>query len=147
MAGGASYPEEGDESLITDINVTPLVDIVLVLLIVFMITVPTIVTIELLKEREMSIALPEASEARPLTERVDQIVVNVASSGQVMVGGASHSHEELRALLRKESAAHPGRATVLIRADKRCPWQYVVNVMNLCVSAKIWNYSVTASGE
>ena len=43
MAGGASgYADEAEEGLITDINVTPLVDIVLVLLIVFMITMPTI---------------------------------------------------------------------------------------------------------
>ena len=41
------------------------------------------------------------------------------------------------------SAANPGRATVLIRADKRCQWDFIVAAMNACNKAKIRDYRVT----
>ena len=64
MAGGtSSFADEDDGSSISEINVTPLVDVVLVLLIVFMITMPTIVAIDALNEREIALLLPAASEA------------------------------------------------------------------------------------
>src|SRR3954466_2967974 len=56
MAGGASYQDEDGGGTIADINVTPLVDIVLVLLIVFMITVPSIVN-----NPSIKVELPKAA--------------------------------------------------------------------------------------
>ena len=56
MASSVSYSDEGEDSIISDINVTPLVDIVLVLLIVFMITVPSIVN-----NPSIKVELPKAA--------------------------------------------------------------------------------------
>src|SRR6185503_1755656 len=56
MAGGASYEDDDGGGMIADINVTPLVDITLVLLIVFMITVPSIVN-----NPSIKVELPKAA--------------------------------------------------------------------------------------
>ena len=146
MAGsGSSYADEGDDPLITDINVTPLVDIVLVLLIVFMITMPTIVKMDAIKERELNVVLPQASEAMPLIAKPKETFVNVDVDGNYTVKQKRQSEQDLLKVLEQAQADNPGRATVVIRADKRCPWQFVVNVMNLCNKAKIRDYRVSTA--
>src|SRR5687768_16149869 len=145
MAGGAGYADEGEEGMITDINVTPLVDIVLVLLIVFMITMPTIVVEEAIRERQLSVVLPQASEAMPLTAIPKEVFVTVTADGQYSVGGNMKTEAELFQVLQQAWADNPGRATVIIRADKRSHWQSVVTVMNLCNKANIHDYRVMAA--
>ncbi len=143
MAGSAGgYADEGEDALITDINVTPLVDVVLVLLIVFMITMPTIVRNDALKEREMSVVLPQASEAAPLSAKPKELYVNVDADGHYKVRGKPQSEAELATILAQAQADNPGRAAVKIRADRHCRWQFVVTVMNLCNKAKIRDYQV-----
>jgi biopolymer transport protein ExbD len=145
MAGGAGgYSDEGDEGLISDINVTPLVDIVLVLLIVFMVTVPSIVVQDVIRERELAVVLPQASEAMPLTAKPKEVFVTVDVNGQYSVRGLVQTEAELYQVLQQAWADNPGRATVIIRADKRCHWQAVVTVMNLCNRANIHDYRVMA---
>ena len=53
-AGVTTFPDEAEGATISEINVTPLVDVVLVLLIVFMVTMPTIVAIDAVIERELA---------------------------------------------------------------------------------------------
>jgi biopolymer transport protein ExbD len=141
-ASSSHYSDEESEALISDINVTPLVDIVLVLLIVFMITMPTIVAAEALRERELSVVLPQASEARPLTSKPKEVFVNVDAEGRYIVRQSRLSEQELYQLLKQADADNPGRATVIIRADRRCAWQFVATVMNLCNRANIKDYRV-----
>jgi biopolymer transport protein ExbD len=146
MAGsGSTYSDEGEDALISDINVTPLVDIVLVLLIVFMITMPTIVKMDALKERELNVVLPQASEAMPLIAKPKEVFVNVDADGQYTVKQKKQTEQDLLKLLEQAQADNPGRATVVIRADKRCRWQFVVNVMNLCNKARIRDYRVSTA--
>jgi biopolymer transport protein ExbD len=146
MAGsGGGYADESDEALISDINVTPLVDVVLVLLIVFMITMPMIVRMDTLRERELSVVLPQASEAAPLTSKPKELFVNVDIDGHYSVRKEPQTEDSLLKLLMQAQADNPGRATVKIRADRRCRWQYVVTVMNLCNKAKIRDYQVTTA--
>ena len=47
-------------------------------------------------------------------------------------------------MFKQASANNPGRQTVLIRADKRCVWEHVMAVMNLCNMAKIRDYYVAS---
>ncbi len=139
-ASTSSYADEGDDAMITDINVTPLVDVVLVLLIVFMITVPTMVALDALKERELKVTLPQASEAKPLISKPKELVVNVDAEGHFIVQQAKLTEPDLLRVLEQAHADNPGRATVLIRADKNARWQRVAAVMNLCNKAKIRDY-------
>jgi biopolymer transport protein ExbD len=145
MAASSDFVDDDQEGLITGINVTPLVDIVLVLLIVFMITVPMIVRNDLRNEREQKIALARASQAQPITSQVPTLVVNVEANGRYVVQGQGKSGAELLDFLKQAQADNPGRVAVVIRADKRCPWQFVIDVMNSCNVAGIRDYRVGAS--
>ncbi len=146
MAGStSSYADEGDDAMITDINVTPLVDVVLVLLIVFMITVPTMVALDALKERELKVLLPQASEAKPLIAKPKELVVNIDAEGHFIVQTARMTEPDLLRVLEQAHVDNPGRASVIIRGDKNCRWQRIATVMNLCNKAQIRDYRVSVA--
>ena len=143
MAGSA-YSGEND-AIISEINVTPLVDVVLVLLIVMMITMPTIVGIDMANERELAIALPQAGAAKPLTVKSENVYINIARDGAYTVQATRQSPADIARLLRKLHTDNPGRESVVIRADKATPWQAVVTVIDLCDAARIRGYRVTTA--
>jgi biopolymer transport protein ExbD len=137
VAASSKYSDEADDSLITEINVTPLVDVVLVLLIVLMVTMPAIVSADLLAEREMDVLLPEASSARALTSEPNEIIVNVHESGRYTVQEKAHTTASLRELFMRQPAEAAQQAGVLIRADRHCHLQSVITVLNLCQEANL----------
>ncbi|HEV3341901.1 MAG TPA: biopolymer transporter ExbD [Pirellulales bacterium] len=122
------------------INMTPMIDCVFLLLIFFLVAT----RFEEL-EREMPIVLPQASEAMPLTAKPKELFVNVDQHGKFIVRGEQLSAAGLLGALRQAAANNPGRQTVIIRADKRCVWEHVVEVMNLCNKAHIHDYRVTTA--
>src|SRR5689334_8906245 len=115
MAGGAGYSDDGDGPTISEINVTPLVDVVLVLLIVFMITMPAIIANEVRNERELDLHLPQASEAAPLVTETEKLVVNVKITGAYVVKGQVFDKAELAQRLKQAAADNPRRIAVEIR--------------------------------
>jgi len=120
------------------LSLTPVIDVVFLLLIFFLVA-----TKFEEEERQMEVVLPEASEAVPLVSKPREMFVNVDRSGRYFVNGRQLTAEELYSGLRQGAVNNPGRQTVIIRADKRCLWQAVVNVMNLCNKAQIHDYRVT----
>lgn len=124
------------------LNLTPLIDVVFLLLIFFLVA-------SRFEEEAlvMDVVLPQASEARPLVAQPKELIVNVDREGKWYVQGRELTQAELLVALRQAEANNPGRQTVLIRADKRCHWQSVVTVMDLCNKAKIRDYRVTTSAE
>ena len=86
MAGGSS---DDDDGLIAGINVTPLVDVTLVLLIIFMVTAPMLAT-------GVKVNLPSAKTAQPLDNK-QPVIVAVAKDGALSVGLDSVSPDELAA--------------------------------------------------
>jgi biopolymer transport protein ExbD len=127
--------------------VTPLVDVVLVLLIVFMITMPTIVAIDALNEREIALMLPSASEAAPLVVQPASLIVNVDQAGRYFVEGQVLPPEDVEAVLQRAAANNPANQTVILRADKRAEVDYVVFVMNLCTKVGIMDCQLTTEGD
>lgn len=122
------------------INLTPMIDCVFLLLIFFLVAT----RFEEI-EREMSITLPQASEAMPLTAKPKELFVNVSQDGRFIVSGQELGRTELYAIIEQAAANNPGTQTVIIRADKRCPFEHVVVVMDLCNKAHIRNYMVTTA--
>jgi len=122
------------------INMTPMIDCVFLLLIFFLVA-----TRFEEMEREMNVVLPQASEAMPLTAKPKELFVNVDREGHFIVRGQQLKTPELLSLFRQAAADNPGRQTVIIRADKRCVWEHVVEVMNLCNKAQIRDYRVTTA--
>lgn len=122
------------------INLTPMIDCVFLLLIFFLVAT----RFEEL-EREMNVVLPQASEAMPLTAKPKELFVNVDREGHYVVRAQQLSAAELLSVFKQAAADNPGRQTVIIRADKRCVWEHVVEVMNLCNKAHIRDYRVTTA--
>jgi biopolymer transport protein ExbD len=84
----------GGGSLRSEINVTPLVDVVLVLLIIFMVITPVVQMGYLVK------VPPKAPPGTPITVQQDQIVIRVTSEGRLMINKEDVAHEQLPARLR-----------------------------------------------
>jgi biopolymer transport protein ExbD len=124
------------------ISFTPLVDVVFLLLIFFLVA-----TRFEEEEREMDATLPQASEARPLTSKPQELIVNIDREDTYVVRRVTYTSEALERLLRQAAVNNPGRQAVKIRADEQCHWKYVVEVMNLCNRVGIRDYSpVVAPG-
>jgi biopolymer transport protein ExbD len=121
------------------IDMTPMIDCVFQLIIFFLVA-----TEFAEQEKEMSVKLPEASEAQALMAKPKELFVNVTDSGRYFVSSKVVSMAELQQILNQTYVNNPGRATVIIRADERCAWKNVIAVMNACNKAKIRDYRVTA---
>ena len=104
-----------------DINVTPLVDVMLVLLIIFMVTAPIL-------QQGVAVDLPKVA-AGPLTGQEEQLVVNVAKGGQVFLNDTPMAVLDLTAKLGAIAAARPDRQ-VYVRADQSVPYGEVMQVMS-----------------
>ncbi|QDT31625.1 MULTISPECIES: ExbD/TolR family protein [Thalassoglobus] len=113
------------------LNLTPMIDIVLLLVIFFM--VGTQFTEH---ENKFEILLPTVSDAQPLTALPDELIVNVANDGSIFLGGEAKTVEELEKDLRAARERYPEQ-TVIIRGDGPGPYQHVMTVLNICNRAKI----------
>jgi biopolymer transport protein ExbD len=127
------------ETSLFALSLTPLIDVVFLLLVFFLVA-----TEFAEQERELRVMLPEASEAEPLTRKPRELFINIDAEGRYFVGSRTVTPDELDVALKIASVNNPGRASVIIRADRRCPWQYVVAAINSCLKAEIRDYKVTA---
>ncbi len=116
MAFGAA--DRGDA--IADINVTPLVDVMLVLLIIFMVTAPIL-------QQGVSIDLPKVA-AGPLAGSDEQLVVNIGKSGQLFLNDTPYTLPELTEKLRALGAERRDRP-LYVRADQAVPYGQVMRAM------------------
>ena len=123
---------------LNDIRLMPLIDVVFLLLIFFLVA-----TRFAEEERELDVLLPDASEAQPLTSKPGELFINIDRQGRYYVTGKILAAEELGRTLKAASVNNPGRVSVIIRADRRVAWSYVVAAMNACNKAKIRDYRVT----
>ena len=114
-SGGGSGP-------MADINVTPLVDVMLVLLIIFMITAP-------LAAHKIKIELPIASLEKPPEEAGNQpITISVKETGELYWNDEPITEATLQAQLRVLAQRQP-QPELQIRADKETEYQIVASVM------------------
>lgn len=111
-----------DDAPIVDINVTPLVDIVLVLLIIFMVTATYIV------KPSIKVNLPEAATGEP-TE-TSSLGLHLDKTGQMSLNGETIEEGPLRVAIRS-AVAENKEVVCLIAADKDVPHGEVVGLMDL----------------
>ena len=79
-----------------------------------------------------------ANEAKANQAYVGQVVVNVRSNGSLVFNKNPISGEELLQKLNKLSKLFPDQA-VIIRGDRRADYQHIVDVLDICRKANIWN--------
>jgi biopolymer transport protein ExbD len=127
MAFGTQDPlnESGDE-VMNEINMTPLVDVMLVLLIIFIITVPVM-------KHSVNVELPQASSQR---ERVlpETLSLSVDASGNYFVNTSQVREEDLPALLQAEAAKNP-QPELHIRGDKAVRYERVALALSMAQQA------------
>ena len=112
--------DQQDQDSISQINITPLVDVMLVLLVIFMVTAPIL-------QQGVSIDLPEVTAA-PLVGSEEQLIVAVTRDGKVQLNDTSIKIDELGRKLSAIVQVKPDRQ-VYLRADKNVPYGKVVEVM------------------
>jgi len=124
-AGGASGGGRGRRRArkrpLSEINVTPLVDVMLVLLIIFMISAPLITV-------GVPVELPK-TEASAVEVKEKPVAVSVKENGSIYVGEAEVSWEQLPLRVAEEGGENATEKSVFIRADGRAPYQAVARVM------------------
>lgn len=112
--------DQHDRDDISQINITPLVDVMLVLLVIFMVTAPIL-------QQGVSVDLPEVTAA-PLVGSEEQLLVVVNRDGKVQLNDTPLPMEELHRKLNAIMRVKPDRQ-VYLRADKNVPYGKVVEVM------------------
>jgi biopolymer transport protein TolR len=114
---------DDDDPVMAEINVTPLVDVMLVLLIIFMIAAPML-------HQGVEVALPKAN-AQNLPLRVqDPLVISIDRNGRVYLRSDAVEAEELVARVKTQIAAR-GDDSVFLKGDRDVPYGKVIEVLDL----------------
>jgi biopolymer transport protein ExbD/biopolymer transport protein TolR len=110
---------------LSDINVTPLVDVMLVLLIVFMVTAPMLAT-------GLKVDLPQAKSSQQINPK-EPIVVSVTSDGQIAIGTETMTLDGLVAALLRMTDGDTTRI-IQIRADRTANYGSIITVIDQLAS-------------
>ena len=111
-----------------DINVTPLVDVCLVLLIIFMVVTPML-------QQGVDVLLPQGPHAEKKPGKEGDLIISIKADGTVFVGQDWIPDRDLPRYLKAEREKNPGRA-VMIKADKRINFGKVRGVMKAANEAE-----------
>ncbi|MDT8992108.1 biopolymer transporter ExbD [Curvibacter sp. APW13] len=117
---------DDDAEVMSEINMTPLVDVMLVLLIIFIITVPVM-------KHAVNVELPQAS-AQIQSAKPETVSLSVDAQGQYFVNQNAVSREALPALLQSYAQA-PVQPDLHIRGDKAVRYEYVAQAMAMAQQA------------
>jgi len=123
---------------LADINVTPLVDVMLVLLIIFMVTAP-------LLAKGVKVNLPQASAAAPINQK-DPIVVTVGKDGKVSLGSDEVSRDVLVDGIRAMMGDDKTRV-VHVRGDTEAVYGEVVSVMDKLATNGITHIAIMTNSR
>ena len=132
MAGGAN---DSDEELITAINVTPLVDIVLVLLIVLMVTSSYLVN------KSINVELPKAATGETATPNLS---ISIDFESKLYLDGTVIDEQQLQSRVRAAYAADPD-VKAIISADGRVQHSLVVTVIDILRREKVTKFAINTS--
>ena len=123
----------------SDINVTPLVDVCLVLLIIFMGVTPML-------QKGVDVSLPETGNPAKMPEGQKQLTVSIKQNGEVWVGQNWVPDERLEATLEQIQSETPDK-TVVVKGDRRLKYKDVRRVMQLLNEAGFSRVGVVAEKE
>ncbi|MDE3187472.1 MAG: biopolymer transporter ExbD [Acidobacteriota bacterium] len=119
-------------SSLADINITPLVDVVLVLLVIFMITAPVL-------QSGIEVNVPKTRTVKEITEQ--RQVLTIDRDQQVFLGDKPVNIHDLPQLL-LQPGADPSKKVIYLRADERVPFGAFASVMDAVKQAGITNISI-----
>jgi biopolymer transport protein TolR len=120
-------------SSLADINVTPLVDVVLVLLVIFMITEPVL-------QSGIEVNVPKTRTVKQITEQ--RMVVTIDRDQQIFLNDKLINIHDLTQSLHDSGGADPTHQAIYLRSDERVPFGAFANVMDAVKQAGITNVSI-----
>lgn len=120
------------ETSLSEINVTPFVDVVLVLLIIFMLTAPVL-------QSGIEVSVPKTKVVKAISEA--RLVISITKSQEVYLGNDHVNLNELGDLLHKKIRDPQGQA-VYVRADENVAFGVFATVMSTVKQAGITNVSI-----
>jgi len=135
MAGGAKWDDH--DEIINDINVTPFVDVTLVLLIIFMVTATYIVA------QSIPVDLPEAGTGEDV---VTTLAVTITENGDIFVDGQKTDNASLERTIidtRRENED----LRVIIAADKQVQHGHVVRIIDLVRKLGVAKFAINIDAE
>jgi biopolymer transport protein ExbD len=122
-------------------QIAPMVDILLVLLVFFIVTWNLSVN-----EKELDIKIPSASNAKDSQGMIGQVIVNVKADGSLVFNHQPIQAGDLLSKLGALSKLYPDQA-VILWGDQNASYKSIVNVLNLCRQADIWNVAFATAKE
>lgn len=144
MSNPDSGKEDDEGSIFADINVTPLVDIMLVLLIIFMVS--TTVMTDSPTSSGIQVDLPKSSAKGGSLEDAD-IIIALTKDGQTVVGGETVDEPRLRSLL-EDAKKKNEKTVVIVQADKEVFHGRVAGVLDLARAVGLQRLAIaTESSE
>ncbi|HTA77155.1 MAG TPA: biopolymer transporter ExbD [bacterium] len=123
-----------DDGTVTGINITPMVDIMMVLLIVFM------VTANFVSEQGLKISVPKTQDTETSTTVSLSVAVN--EKGELLFKSARTTVENLKAALVREVVVNPN-VRVTLAADNKLSYQQVVNILDVIKQAGVTKVALT----
>ncbi len=120
------------QTSLADINITPLVDVVLVLLVIFMITAPVL-------QSGIEVAIPKTRTVKEITEQ--RVVLTIDRDSGLFLGDSPVNIHDLPRRLRQGNT-DPSQKIIYLRADERVPFGAFASVMDAVKQAGITNISI-----
>lgn len=136
--GGRRGSRRIQRAAMSEINVTPFVDVMLVLLVIFMVTAPLLtsgVPLDLPKTKSQELA----ADKEPLT-------VSVNNKGEIFLGDTKITLEDVGAKLKAINKGGPGE-TIFVRGDTKIDYGLVIKVMARINAAGFTKVSLLTNGE
>lgn len=121
------------QTALAEINITPLVDVVLVLLLIFMLTAPVL-------QSGVVVAIPKTRSVNQLTE--ERMVVTIDKDQNVFLQDKPVNVNDLPNLLRNVGNAPAAKRIIYLRADERVPFGAFASVMDAVKQAGITDISI-----
>lgn len=115
------------DRLISEVNMTPLIDVMLVLLVIFMITVPIITS-------NIDINLPKTSKSKNASGKEDPIVISINKNKQIFLGDIQTDLQTLRYKLSAILEIN-NNSNVYLKAEKSLPYQFIIDIIGVVNNA------------
>ncbi len=127
------------KGMVADINVTPLVDVMLVLLIIFMVTAP-------MMTHGVDVKLPQTA-APAIPTKSERLIVSVGSDRKIFINQQQVGLDQFESTLAAIYQNKPNPDGVFLRADESIPYGYVMQVMGMIRQAGITKIGMVTSPE
>jgi biopolymer transport protein TolR len=125
------------QTALAEINITPLVDVVLVLLLIFMLTAPVL-------QSGVEVAVPKTRSVNQLTEERMVVTIDKDQNVFLQTGGADQpiNINDLTRQLKANVSSNPAKRVIYVRADEQVPFGAFASVMDAVKQAGITNISI-----